>query len=212
MPRQFSALGDRLVFQNGILLLAAIAGGLIVVFGGATHALIPLFAVGAFLSFTLSQAGMVVHWMRERGVGWWLKAAANGVGALATGTTLVIIGVSKFTQGAWITFLLLPAVVSAFLRIRAHYRAVGQQLELNGTPSGLSQTHRRLSPVRVVVPVSGVHRGVTDAINFARSISSSVTAVYIELEPGSGQPVREKWQKWWPDVPLVVVPSPFRST
>ncbi|MBI4770554.1 MAG: APC family permease [Chloroflexi bacterium] len=208
MPRQFTALGDRLVFQNGILLLAVVAGGLILGFGGASHALIPLFAVGAFLSFTLSQAGMVVHWWRVRGKGWSLKAAANGVGALATGTTLVIIGASKFAQGAWLTFLLLPLIVIAFYRIRAHYRDVARQLGLNGAPPA----RRARSPLRVVVPVSGVHRGITDALNFARSISGSVTAVYIELEPGSGQHIRADWQRWWPDVPLAVVASPFRST
>src|SRR5512136_50689 len=128
LPRQLSGLGDRLVFANGILLLAAATGGLIVLFGGDSHALIPLFAVGVFLAFTLSQAGMVVHWWRDRGRGWGLKAAINGVGAVATAVTLLVVGISKFAEGAWLTVLFLPALVIFFSRIRAHYREVGRQL------------------------------------------------------------------------------------
>jgi hypothetical protein len=207
LPRQLTTLGDRLVFKNGILLLAAATGTLIVIFGGDTHALIPLFAVGVFLAFALSQAGMVVHWWRERGRGWWLKAAINGIGTLTTGMVVIVIGVSKFVEGAWITVLLIPTLVAGFLQVRAYYREVARQLSLRGLPPSLQPFP---SP-RVVVPISGVHRGVVDAINFARSISRHVTAVYIELEPGAGQHICEKWEHWWPDVPLAVVPSPYRS-
>jgi amino acid transporter len=207
LPRQLTGLGDRLVFANGILLLAAATGGLIVVFGGDSHALIPLFAVGVFLAFTLSQAGMVVHWWRERDREWWLKATFNGLGALATGTTLLVVGISKFAQGAWITILLIPTLVAGFFQVRTHYREIAWQLSLGGLPPRLKPSPRP----RVVVPISGVHRGIVDAVNFARSISQDVTAVYIELEPGSGQRVREKWEHWWPDVPLVVLSSPYRS-
>ena len=207
LPRQLTGLGDRLVFANGILLLALGTGGLILAFGGDTHALIPLFAVGVFLAFTLSQAGMVVHWWRERGKGWQVKAAFNGLGALATLVTLLIVGISKFAGGAWITILLIPALVAIFLKIRSHYRTVAEQLSLAGAAPGL----RPLPPPRVVVPVSGVHRGVLAAIAYARSISHDVTALYIEIEPGSGRRVREEWQKWCPGVELVVVPSPYRS-
>jgi amino acid transporter len=207
LPRQLRGLGDRLVFNNGILLLAAATAVLIIVFDGDTHALIPLFALGAFLAFTLSQAGMVVHWWRERKGNWWLKAGINGVGALVTGTTLIIIGVNKFVQGAWITVLTIPLLVAAFLRIRAHYREVAQQLSLTRS----SPPRQPLAPLRVVVPVSGVHHANSDAIAFARSISGRVTAVYVELEPGAGERLREKWVQWWPDVPLAIVPSPYRS-
>jgi len=206
-PRQLMGLGDRLVFANGISFLALATGVLIVVFGGDTHALVPLFAVGAFLAFTLSQAGMVVHWWRGRGKAWRFKAAINGVGALATGTTLAIVGASKFSQGAWITILLIPALVAAFLQVRAHYREVARQLSQRGLPPPLEPSP---SP-RVVVPISGVHRGIVDAVNFARSISENVTAVYVELEPGAGPHIRERWERWWPGVSLVVVPSPYRS-
>lgn len=207
LPRQLTSLGDRLVFSNGILLLAAATGTLIVIFRGDTHALIPLFAVGVFLAFTLSQAGMVVHWWRERGIGWWLKATINGIGTLTTGMVVIVIGVSKFVEGAWITVLLIPTLVAGFLQVRAYYREVARQLSLRGLPPSLQPFP---SP-RVVVPISGVHRGVVDAINFARSLSRHVTAVYIELEPGAGQHIREKWEPRWPDVPLAIVPSPYRS-
>jgi amino acid transporter len=207
LPRQLTGLGDRLVFANGILLLAVATGGLIVVFGGDSHALIPLFAVGVFMAFTLSQAGMVIHWWQKRGKGWWLKAALNGIGALATGMTVIVIGFSKFIEGAWITIFLIPVLVAGFLQVRAHYRKIAHQLSLRGLPPSLEPSP---SP-RVVIPVSGVHRGIFDAINFARSISRDVTAVYVELEPDAGRRIREKWERWWSDVPLVVLPSPYRS-
>jgi amino acid transporter len=207
LPSPFSNLGDRLVFSNGILVLAVATGVLIVVFGGNAHALVPLFAVGVFLAFTLSQAGMVVHWRRERGSGWWLKAAVNGVGSVATGTAVLIIGVSKFTEGAWLTILVIPTMVAGFLKIRAHFQEVNQQLSLRGLPPDLKPS----PPPRVVVPISGVHRGTVDAITYARSIARGVTAVYIELEPDAGQHVREDFARWWPDVPMVILPSPYRS-
>jgi amino acid transporter len=207
LPRQLASLGDRLVFNNGILLLAAVTGGLIVLFEGDTHALIPLFAVGAFLAFTLSQAGMVIHWLRERGRGWSLKAVLNGVGALATGGTVVVVGASKFADGAWITILVIPIIVLGLLKIRSHYEAIAQELSLSGLPPSVAVPPRP----RVVIPIAGVHRGIADAVAFARSISDDVTALYVELEPGTGRRIREKWEHWWPDVPLVVVPSPYRS-
>ena len=207
LPRQLTSLGDRLVFANGILLLSAATAALIVVFGGDTHLLVPLFAIGAFLAFTLSQTGMVVHWWRQHGRSWWPKAAINGAGALATGIAVIIIAISKFADGAWITIVLIPLMVTMFYRIRAHYREVGQQLSLQGLPPSL----KTLPALRVVVPISGVHRGIIDAVIFAHSISKEVTAVYIESEPGAGQRVCEKWKEWWPDVPLIVLPSPYRS-
>ncbi len=208
LPRQLTNLGDRLVFANGILLLATVSGGLIIAFGGDTHALVPLFAVGAFLAFTLSQAGMVLHWRSERGSRWRLKAALNGLGALATGTTLIVVGLSKFLQGAWITILLIPLLVFVFRQIKSHYREVAQQLSLGGLqpPAKVS-----LHP-RVVIPVSDVHRGVIEAVSYARSISKKVTGVYVELEPGAGERILQKWKRWFPKVPLVILPSPYRST
>ena len=207
LPRQLTGLGDRLVFTNGILVLSFAAGALIIIFNGDTHALIPLFAIGAFLAFTLSQSGMVVHWIRERGRSWLPKAIANAVGALATITTLVVVIFSKFLDGAWITVLLIPLIVVCFRKISAHYQKVRKQFSLKGLPPSL----KPLQPTRVVIPISGVHRGVVGAVNFARSISDNVTAVYVELEPGAGEKTRLEWESWWPDVPVVIITSPYRS-
>lgn len=207
LPRQLTNLGDRLVFANGILILSTATAALILIFQGDTHALVPLFAIGAFLAFTLSQSGMVVHWLRLRQPGWQAKAMVNGLGALVTGTALVIIATSKFVQGAWISILLIPVIVISFLQIRAHYVSVGHQLSLRGLPPSLKPN----PPPRVVIPISGIHRGVIEAINFARSMTEHITAVYVEMEPESGCKICAEWEKWLPDIPLVVVPSPYRS-
>ena len=207
LPRQFTGLGDRLVFANGIVILAAATAALIIGFHGDMHALIPLFAVGAFLAFSLSQAGMVVHWWRLRGRGWVFKIAANGLGALATFMTLIVVGYSKFLEGAWITIILIPMIVIVFLRIRAHYNHIRDELSLQGLPPSL----KPLPAPRIVIPISGVHRGIVDAVDYARSISNAVTAIYVEMEAGDADAVRERWNRLWPDVPLVVLSSPYRS-
>jgi amino acid transporter len=207
LPRQLTGLGDRLVFVNGIFLLAVATAILIIGFGGNSHLLVPLFAVGAFLAFTLSQAGMVVHWWKERGPHWQLKLLANGVGAIATGITLAVVATTKFLEGAWITILVIPCLVLLFVKIRAHYAEIRSELSLHGLPPTL----RPLPSLRVVVLISGVHRGVVDAVRFAESISHDITAVYVELEPGEAEDVKDKWQRFWPDIPLRVVPSPYRS-
>jgi len=209
LPRQLRSVGDRLVFSNGILLLAVLAALLVVVFGGDSHALIPLFAVGAFLAFTLSQAGMVVHWTRARGPGWGWRAALNGLGATATGVALLVIGSSKFRGGAWIVILLLPMLVLLFRAVRRHYNEVGRQLHLadDAPPVGCTRHPR------VVMPVAGVHRGVVEALNFACSIADDVIAVYVELEPDSGPAMRARWEAAGMDrvARLITVPSPYRS-
>jgi amino acid transporter len=207
LPRQLTGLGDRLVFANGILLLVGATAVLILGFQGDSHLLVPLFAVGAFLAFTLSQAGMVLHWWRERGRHWQLKMLANGVGALATGVTLLVVGITKFLEGAWITVFLIPLLVLLFLRIRTHYQRVSEQLSMDGLPPTL----RPIPALRVVIPISGVHRGIIDAMRYASTISNDVTAVYVELEPEETEMVRERWSRLWPDIPLVVISSPYRS-
>jgi amino acid transporter len=207
LPHQFSQLGDRLVYSNGMLVLAGLTGLLIFAFGGDSHALIPLFAVGVFLAFSLSQAGMVVHWTRLRGPGWPVKALVNGLGALTTTLTLAIVAVSKFLDGAWIVILLIPLLVLFFEAVHRHYLEVGHELTLRGLPPSL----KPLPPPRLVIPISSVHRGVVEALRYARAISEQVTAVYVETEPGSGERVRRAWQAWGQEVPLVIVPSPYRS-
>jgi amino acid transporter len=208
MPRQLFNVGDRLVFHNGILLLIILTAVLIVAFNGDPHTLVPLFAVGAFTAFTLSQAGMVVHWFRLKEKGWQLKAAINGLGALVTALSLLVIGISKFREGAWISVLVIPGLVFLFLRIRQHYEQISHQLSMRGLPPSL-----RPSPKpRVVLPVSGVHRGMVDAVNFARSISDHVTAVFIDIDPGPDEEeLLRRWNEWFPDVEFVLVPSPYRS-
>ncbi|MFB0536795.1 MAG: APC family permease [Anaerolineae bacterium] len=212
LPRQLTNLGDRLVFANGIIVLAFLASGLVVLFDGQTHRLIPLFAVGAFLTFTLSQAGMVRHWHKEGGRGWQWKAAVNGLGAVTTSIALLIIAVSKFIQGAWIVVLLIPAFVWMFRTIKRHYVTVAEQLSLErlspGKWEGLASRKRH----KVVVPVSGMHRGTLAALRFARSLSKDVTAVVVDVEPQVTARLRERWPTWGHDVPLVVLESPYRST
>jgi hypothetical protein len=208
MPRQLFNIGDRLVFQNGIILLSLLTAVLIVAFNGDSHALVPLFAIGAFTAFTLSQAGMVMHWVRLKGPRWRIKAFINGLGSLVTATTLVVVGISKFLEGAWISFVVIPAIVFMFLKIREHYRGVAEQLSMRGLPPSL----RPLPTHRVVLPVSGIHRGMVDAVNFARSLSNDVTAVYIDIDPGPDEvELLKRWNVWFPDIKFVVIPSPFRS-
>jgi len=208
MPRQLFNVGDRLVFHNGILLLMILTAVLIIGFNGDSHALVPLFAVGAFTAFTLSQAGMVIHWFRLKEKGWQIKAAINGLGAFVTAISLFVIGVSKFLGGAWISIIVIPGLVFLFLKIREHYQHVSEQLSMHGLPPSLHPLPRP----RVVLPVSGVHRGMVDSVNFARSISDRVTAVFIDIDPGPDEAeLLRRWNAWFPDIEFVVVPSPYRS-
>lgn len=206
MPNQFAMLGDRLVFSNGIAALALVSSLLVVVFQGQTTRLIPLYAVGVFLSFTLSQAGMVVRWARLRSPHWQAKAAVNGLGALATGTVLIVFVVTKFIYGAWIVILWIPLFVWFFLAVHQHYRDVAAQLSLEayGSPPPVRRH-------RVIVPIAGVHRAVIAALNYARSVSDDVTAVYVETDPSETPRVLQKWEEWGNGIRLVVLPSPYRS-
>ena len=212
LPRQLKNLGDRLVFANGIFMLAILASAMVVVFGGRTHQLIPLYAVGVFLSFTLSQAGMVRHWHKAGGRGWQWKTVVNGIGAAATGVVLVVVVATKFIHGAWMVALLIPIFVWLFHMIKRHYLSVAEQLSLEGLKpekwTGLS-THKRH---KVVVPVSGGHRGTLAALRFARTMSKDVTAVVVDVDPQVTARVRDKWPTWGYGTPLVVLDSPYRST
>ncbi len=204
-PRQFRTLGDRLVFSNGILILAGLAAALIVVFGGDTHALIPLYAVGVFISFTLSQAGMVRHWLTDGGAGWRWRLGVNGVGALVTGAVTVVIAVTKFTHGAWIVVLLIPLLVVGFRAIYRHYDTVADELSLEHLAEE--------PPVNntVLVLVGDLHMGVVKALRYAQSLSPSPKAVYVELDPSATARLEERWSKGGCGVPLVVLASPYRS-
>lgn len=208
LPRQLFNIGDRLVFNNGIVLLALFTTVLIIGFKGDSHALVPLFAIGAFSAFTLSQFGMVFHWIRTKEKGWIIKAFINGLGSLVTFLALLVIAYSKFTQGAWISIIIIPILIFVFLNINHHYRYVSKQLSMHGLPPSLRPWPRP----RVVIPISGVHRGMIDAVNFARSITDQVTAVYIDIDPGPDEETLQKrWNTYYPDVNFVVIQSPFRS-
>ncbi len=205
LPRQFMNQGDRLAFSNGILGLSALAGVLLIVFRGDTHALIPLYMIGVFVSFTLSQAGMVVHWKKLGGPGWRTSAAISGTGALVTGIVLIVVAVTKAHEGAWIIMLLIPIQVVLFRMTSAHYDDVAEQLTLTDW-----QPERRHEN-RVIVPISGVQRAVVGALDYARTLSPDVRAVYIDVDPASTAKIQKDWDKWGRGVPLVVLPSPFRS-
>ena len=265
LPRQFASRGDRLVFSNGVIILAAFSGILVAAFGGDTSRLIPLYAVGVFLSFTLSQSGMVRHWLREgqllrakqverrheggwksgetlvaqiidegerlddihvsvtpeaiagrnpidvaelrKGASHWKRSIViNGVGAIATSIVLVVLILTKFIHGAWIVIVLIPLLVAMFRGVYHHYQEVARQLTMEGI--------EQLRPIRheVIVPISGIHRGVIRALEYAKSIAPEhVTAVYIDLDEEATKKLREKWNQWGAGVELVVLASPYRS-
>ncbi|MBY0471762.1 APC family permease [bacterium] len=208
LPRQMAVLGDRLVFSNGILGLSLVAAFLIVMFEGDTHHLIPLYAVGVFLSFTLSQAGMVRYHLREREPKWFQSLIFNGLGAITTFIVLIVVAVFRFSHGAWMVVLLIPAMVLFFTRIHKHYLTVAKELSLVGqNPPG------KLTPLKhtVIIPISGIHRGVLDALRYGMSISNDVRACYVELDPEATERLKGEWTKWANEIPLVVLKSPYRS-
>lgn len=206
MPHQMATFGDRLVFSNGIIILGVFASLLLVVFQGDTHALIPLYAIGVFVSFTLSQAGMVRRWLVKKGLHWRKKLIVNGVGAVTTGIATTIIAVTKFIQGAWIVFLLVAAVIMMFRAIRSHYKAVADQVQL-------SRDARPPRPRRnlVLIPIGGVNKAVVRAVDYARSRGGEVRAVLIDVDQEETALVEMKWAQWGCGVPLIVLPSPYRS-
>ena len=207
LPRQFANRGDKLVFSNGIIILAVFSGILVVAFGGDTSRLIPLYAVGVFLSFTLSQLGMVRRWYTTRSPRWKKSIVVNAVGAVATFVVLCVFITTKFIHGAWIVVVVIPLLVLLFRAIHSHYLDVAKQLSMDG----LEQLH----PIRhsVVVPISGLHRGVITALEYAKSISrdNHLTAVYVDFDEEATAKLREKWERWGTGVKLVVLPSPYRE-
>jgi hypothetical protein len=206
VPRQLMNQGDRLAFSNGIIGLSLFASILLVAYGGDTHALIPLYMIGVFFSFTLSQAGMVIHWRRVGGPGWKTSAAINGVGAIVTGIVLVVVAITKAREGAWIILLLIPVHVFLFRVTRRHYEEVSAQLSLDGWEDDV--TRRRNV---VLVPMSGVHRAVVQALAYARTLSHDVRALYVSMDPASTERLRQDWIRWGAGIPLIVLDSPYRS-
>jgi len=222
IPRQFTYRGSRLVYSRGIAALAAVACLLIVLFNASVTALIPLYAIGVFLSFTLSQAGMARRWwkighlapgqaVQERGstlrydARWQLKMLINGLGALFTAVVTLVFAATKFQEGAWVVIFSTPALVGVFFAIHRHYRELARDLSLEDY--GVPPMGRRN---RVILPISGVHRGTLAALRYARSLSDDVTAVHVTIDPAEAERVRGKWETWGEGVRLVILDSPYR--
>jgi hypothetical protein len=222
LPRQFTYRGSRLVYSRGIMILALVASLLIVLFNASVNALIPLYAIGVFLSFTLSQAGLAHRWWKigrltpgqvveEHGstlryeANWHSKMVINGFGAGCTAVVTLVFAATKFADGAWIVLILIPLLVVAFSVIHRHYRRLARQLSLEdyGTPP-------RITRHCVILPIGGVHRGTLAALHYARSISDDVTAVHVPIDPAEGEAVRRKWEVWGDGVRLVMLESPYR--
>ncbi|GAB4495153.1 MAG: APC family permease [Anaerolineales bacterium] len=222
LPRQMAFRGSRLAFSYGIVTLAGFASLLIIVFNAKVSALIPLYAIGVFLSFTLSQSGMALRWrkigkmqlgqeIREAGSvlhydkNWRIKMFINGFGALCTAIVMVVFAITKFMDGAWVVLIVIPAVVVLFSNIHRHYKGLAGKLSLEsyGAPP-------RIARHRVVMLVSGVHRGTLAALRYARTLSDDVTALHVSIDPDKAQKILEKWHKWGDGVRLVVLDSPYR--
>ena len=207
MPRQFGFRGDRLAFSYGIVILAGVAGLLLIVFQGDTHLLIPLYSVGVFVCFTLSQIGMVRHWIADRGSGWWWRAAINAFGGLLTLVVLLVVSSVKFAGGAWLVLVLIPVLVLLFWFIHRQYATSSRELALR-PDQVISPLHRE---ERVVVPINGLSRSVVQAVNVGRAISADIRAVLVVDDHVYAESVREQWARQVPGVALVVVESPYRA-
>ncbi len=222
LPRQLTYRGSRLVFSRGIAVLAVMASLLIVVFQASVTNLIPLYAIGVFLSFTLSQAGMTRRWwksghlapgqeLKERGSvlryhpGWAFKMFVNGLGAVLTAVVALVFAVTKFHDGAWVVIIIIPTLVAFFFAIHRHYSDLKSRLSLEdwGAPP-------RIRRHRVILPVSGVHRGTVEALRYARALSDDITAVHVSMDPDEAESVRRKWGLWGNGVRLVILESPYR--
>jgi amino acid transporter len=207
LPRQFASRGDRLVFSNGIVALGVFAAILVIIFNAREQAMLPLYAIGVFISFTLSQFGMVRHWLRNREPGWQISVIINGVGACLTALVFGVIITTRFAHGAWAVLLLIPFLVLGFRAIHTHYEEVAHQLSL--------EKMGRVEPVRrhtALVLISGVHRGVIPALEFARSLApDNVTALYVDLDAEHTNKIQSKWEQWGSGIPLAVLESPYRS-
>ncbi len=222
LPRQMTFRGSRLVYSRGIIALALVASMLIIMFQASVTALIPLYAIGVFLSFTLSQAGMAHRWWKaghlrpgqevvERGStlryqpGWRRKMVINGFGSICTAVVVLVFAITKFHDGAWIVLLLMPLLVAMFSYIHYHYQDLASRLSLEnyGTPPAISRN-------RVILPISGVHQGTLAALHYAHSLSQDVTAVHVSMDPTEAEKVRHKWEEWGDGVRLVILDSPYR--
>lgn len=211
MPRYLGIRGERLSFSNGIILLSTVAGLLIFIYKGDTEHLISLYAIGVFLSFTIAQTGMVVHWRRERTPGWIASATVNAVGAIVTGIVVLIIGITKFSHGAWAVIIFIPFMIFIFKKIRSHYNDMSEQLHLpmeDFDPT--TATTLKIGRNVVIVPIATPTNIVAQTLKYAKSISKDVVALHISTDEASARKVEEKWHNWNPGVELVTMYSPYR--
>lgn len=206
LPRQMRNVGDRLAFSNGIFILGLSAALLLIIFQGNTHALIPLYAIGVFLSFTLSQTGMVRHWLDRKGRGWRKKFTINLTGAVATGVATVVLAVTKFTHGAWMVIFLIPTLIGMFKKIQWHYKMADWQLELT-----MYERPKNPPPNIVVMPIGTVNRAAVIAMDYVRQRAHDFRVVHVDVDPEETAKVKEDWEKWGMGLPLVILPSPYRS-
>ncbi|MBD2040111.1 APC family permease [Microcoleus sp. FACHB-672] len=212
LPRQLALLGDRLVYSNGIILLSVCAGILVLIFRGNTSAIIPLYAVGVFTSFTLSQAGMVVHWFKERSAGWQASAVMNSLGALTTAVVLGVIVLTKFLLGAWVVVVAIPIVMGLFLAIRRHYGYVARRLrsrQLRPIPNPRPKGAVAFNPA--IVLVGNVHRGSLEALEYACSIADDIVAIHVDVGTTQREELLEDWKLLQTNIQLIILDSPYRS-
>ncbi|ABB14748.1 APC family permease [Carboxydothermus hydrogenoformans] len=209
LPRILSVLGTRLVFSHGIVILGVISSLLIIIFKGDTHALIPLYAVGVFVSFTLMQAGLIKHWYKTKESGWKVNILINSLGAIATGIASIIIATTKFLGGAWIVVILIPLMILLFSKIKRHYLAIAEQLRVVSIPEDIWKTENQ-SPL-VIIPVASFNKVVLNAIKYARSISEDVIAINIAFNEESKAKIEEKWEKFKVPAKLLVITSAYRD-
>jgi amino acid transporter len=207
MPHQFSFRGDRLSFSTGIITLGAVSALLVLWFQADTHALIPLYAIGVFVAFTCSQAGMVKRWWTTREPGWRYSLPVNAVGAITTGLVAIIQAVAQFTHGAWLVIVLIPLQVMWLWRINGHYMRVSDQLAMEPTAEPMPELPEPI----LVVPVPGVNRAVARTLSYARALSKNVTAVHVTDDLEEAAALKRRWKQWGTDVPLVILESKYRS-
>ncbi|HWQ29063.1 MAG TPA: APC family permease, partial [Dehalococcoidia bacterium] len=214
MPKQFAFRGDRLAFSYGIILLGLASSGILLIFGAETTRIIPLYAFGVFTAFTLSQFGMVEHWRRNRQPGWRTSMFINAFGGTATLVVAMIVGATKFTHGAWLSMAVMALLVVILWRVRAHYLAVKAELALVPATEPPTERSFRAAVARtqaVLVPVDEINRAVLRTVAYARTISDNVTALHVTDDREEAEALRRRWEELVPDVPLVIVESPYRS-
>lgn len=210
-PRQLSMRGDRLSFSNGIILLSVVSSLLIIIFNANVSHLIGLYAIGVFISFTLSQSGMFMRWIKKREGNWVPKAIINGFGALITAIVVVIIAFTKFSEGAWIVVFLIPILITMMVKVKKHYKAVSQQLRLSNEELATIDIPHDTYRNRVIVPIESINKASIRALRYARTISQNVVAFNVSIDEESGEKLKSKYAFLKTDIPLIVKYSPFRK-